>query len=65
MNTGAIDDISQASRDSEQNDELQLMDDELRQKAEAAHLAQLLRIQATVVAGRELATKTALTSTGH
>ena len=65
MNTGAIDDISQTSRDSEQNDELQLMDDELRQKAEAAHLAQLLRIQATVVAGRELATKIALTSTGQ
>ena len=65
MKTTAIDYIWQAIRDSERSDEIQLIDDDLRQKAEAAHLTQLLRIQATVVAGRELATKTALISAGQ
>ena len=65
MNTVAIDYIWQAIRDSERSDELQFMADELRQKAEAARLTQLLRIHSTVVAGRELAAKTALISAGQ
>lgn len=43
MNPTAIDYIWQAIRDSERSDEIQLMDDELRQTAEAAQLALLVR----------------------
>ena len=60
MNTVAEDYIWQAILESERSDDLQFMDDELRLKAEAAHLTQLLRIQATVEASCELAKHTAL-----
>ncbi len=60
MNTVAEDYIWQAILESERSDDLQFMDDELRLKAEATHLTQLLRIQATVEAGSELAKHTAL-----
>ena len=60
MTTVAIDDIWQAILESERSDDIQFMDDELRSKAEAARLTQLLRIQATVEVGRELVKQTAL-----
>ena len=65
MKTTAIDYIRQAIKDSERSDEIQLIDDDLRLKAEAARLTQLLRIHSTVVAGRELAVKTPLVSMGQ
>ncbi len=60
MNTVAMDYIWQTIRESERSDEIQFMDEELRMKAEAARLAQLLRIQATVEASRELIRPTVL-----
>ena len=60
MNTVAIDYIWQAILESERSDDIQFIDDEIHQKAEAAHLTQLLRIHSTVVAGRELATTTTI-----
>ena len=60
MTTVAIDNIWQAILESERSDDIQFMDDELRSKAEAARLTQLLRIQATVEVGRELVKQTAL-----
>ncbi len=60
MNTVAVDYIWQAILESERSDDIQFMDDELRARAEAVRLAQLLRIQTTVEAGRELTKQTAL-----
>jgi hypothetical protein len=55
MTAVTVDYVWQAIRDSERSDEFRFIDDELRIKAEAAHLAQLLRPKRAAVAARPIA----------